>query len=51
MRKYNFTADFDKIINFTGLLSIGVFCFLYSMYTAAIAERHVTIPGLGLPIS
>lgn len=50
MRKYNFTADFEKIINFTGLLSIGVFCFLYSMYTAAIAERHVTIPGLGLPI-
>lgn len=49
MDKHTISA-FEKRVNYTGLVSIGVFCFLYSMYTSAFAEIHVFIPPLDFPI-
>ena len=42
--------DREKFINYAGLASIGIFCYIYSMYTVFFAEKHVFVPVLGFPV-
>ena len=41
---------FNKMIDFIGLGSVGVICFLYSLFWSDFAELHIALPFLDFPI-